>query len=356
MKIRTLRTDEIVQQYAAHELLAVVEPEPSSVTSGLIDFIHKHGGAIREELKSRGGLLFRGFGVSSVGEFEQALKTMGLELASDYDFGLTRRTQVSERIFTSTDFNRHLMIPPHTEMAYSHVRPSWISFYCHKPPERFGETPCFDMAGVFRDLPEDLRERFVDGKISYLRQIPAKNGLFKLGRTIGATFGTTDREAIRRKALELGIETRWPKPDLLETVTTLPPVIAHPSTGHHCLNAVFVDHFGQACMFEQFKDRYSSIERALIKMLLRAARRSKSAYANRTLVGDRPLSAKEIRQLFDAFFANSTIFRWRQGDVLLLDNVRTGHARLAFKGKRQIFASFGDAYDTRLATNARIVD
>ena len=47
----------------------------------------------------------------------------------------------------------------------------------------------------------------------------------------------------------------------------------------------------------------------------------------------------------DCMFQASVIFEWRQGDLLLLDNIRIGHGRLNVVGSRQILTCFGDAYE-----------
>ncbi len=344
-KFRDLTSNEIVQSSAVPGFLAVAEPDSASAGS-LDDYFVRHEAELRRELASRGGLLFRGFNVDTAEDFERALRAFGLDLAVDYSFGMTKRTQMGDRVFSSTDFSRHLMIPPHTEMSYSHRRPGWISFFCLQAPGRYGETPCFDMAGVLQHLSGDLRNR-LERKVSYIRRIPPKHSLIGQERTILETFGTEDRKQIRSQAAELGTETHWTDDGILETTTILSPITRHPSTGAPCLNAIFTDLAAQAILFERFAGRYGPAERLLIKSLLRLANRTKLARAYETRVDGEPLSEAELRQLFDALFENAVIFHWRQGDVLLLDNIRTGHGRLPFHGKRRIMACFGDMYDLR---------
>ncbi len=53
------------------------------------------------------------------------------------------------------------------------------------------------------------------------------------------------------------------------------------------------------------------------------------------------LSALEIFWIIKAYWKNMTIFNWRNGDILLLDNKRIGHQRLLFKGSaRDVCTAF----------------
>ncbi|HEY6331688.1 MAG TPA: TauD/TfdA family dioxygenase, partial [Blastocatellia bacterium] len=47
-------------------------------------------------------------------------------------------------------------------------------------------------------------------------------------------------------------------------------------------------------------------------------------------------SLDEIRQ---TVFANATLFPWRRGDVLMIDNMLVSHGRMPFRGARRILVS-----------------
>ena len=54
------------------------------------------------------------------------------------------------------------------------------------------------------------------------------------------------------------------------------------------------------------------------------------------------LSPWEVFLIIKAYWKNATIFNWRNGDILLLDNKRIGHQRLPFQGsRRDICVAFG---------------
>jgi hypothetical protein len=60
-----------------------------------------------------------------------------------------------------------------------------------------------------------------------------------------------------------------------------------------------------------------------------------------TLGDGTPFSDDEIDVLVSAFVATAEAVPWRNGDLLLVDNVRYGHSREAFVGPRQIGVAMG---------------
>jgi hypothetical protein len=60
-------------------------------------------------------------------------------------------------------------------------------------------------------------------------------------------------------------------------------------------------------------------------------------FPNNTYYGDgSPIDETTIRKLQGAYRLETVSFRWQKGDVLLIDNILTAHARNSFSGPRQI--------------------
>lgn len=347
MSVRKLRQAEIERRYSTADLLMVFEPSASYSASDIVGLMRSNGDAVRAAMLEHGGVLFRGFSIPSAQEFQEAIRACGLNMATDYDFGMTKRKQLGKNLFSATDYSQHLMIPPHCEMAYRAIRPSWLALYCETAASMYGETPVFDMAQTLVALPAELQDRLMAGSLTYVRPVPARAGFLNLKRTIEEIFQSTDREVIEEKARAMGVETRWLKPDLLEIRTTLPAVVVHPDTGRPCLNIVLGDLSGQEFMFKQFRERFNKAEWMLIKTLLRMAERSSLSSLNRILLDGEPLTKQEVGTIFDRLFANAVTFPWREGDIVMLDTITTAHARVTYKGRRNILACFGDLYDVR---------
>jgi alpha-ketoglutarate-dependent taurine dioxygenase len=54
------------------------------------------------------------------------------------------------------------------------------------------------------------------------------------------------------------------------------------------------------------------------------------------------LSDYEISQIVNAYEKNVISFKWKEGDLLYLDNTRTAHGRNPYFGKRSILVSLAE--------------
>ena len=86
----------------------VLEPVVEGLS--LVDWVAHNRQHLEEELLRYGAILFRGFNVNAVDEFERFMKSMAGELL-DYSYRSTPRTQVSGKIYTSTEYPAHQTIP-----------------------------------------------------------------------------------------------------------------------------------------------------------------------------------------------------------------------------------------------------
>ena len=72
----------------------------------------------------------------------------------DYKRGMSPRTRLCGKIFSSTDTRPDFPIPLHTEMAYSPNYPQGVVFSCATPAEEGGETPLIDLRKVIAGIPD----------------------------------------------------------------------------------------------------------------------------------------------------------------------------------------------------------
>ena len=56
-----------------------------------------------------------------------------------------------------------------------------------------------------------------------------------------------------------------------------------------------------------------------------------------------PIGAEVVQLLDEVYEANTTRERWQAGDLLLVDNIRTAHARESFEGPREVVVAMADA-------------
>jgi alpha-ketoglutarate-dependent taurine dioxygenase len=301
--------------------------------------------SILEEIAARGALLFRGFEISGPDEFERALSLLGLHPSPDYPFGVSPRPSVTKHVFHSTKYTNIVVISPHNEMAYARYRPRWIAFYCDVPPAQFGETPVFDMARALEALPGPLRDRLVRANMRYVRHIRAKHGLVRLERTLEETFGTSDREEIERQCAALGVQTQWLGDKMLRATTIVPATVRHPLTGRLCLNAQFIRADAILWGMKRIHERYNPVALRLFDFYLRHIFRKETVPFRSHPDEGADFTDAEIATIMTVIYESATIFRWKRGDLMLIDNVRAAHGRLNVKGERRILTALGDFYD-----------
>jgi alpha-ketoglutarate-dependent taurine dioxygenase len=110
-------------------------------------------------------------------------------------------------------------------------------------------------------------------------------------------------------------------------------VIRHPATGEPSFcNQIMLHH--TACLDERTR-------RALLAVL------GPGDLPRSVCFGDgQEIPDPVVRDILRTTAATAARFTWRRGDVLLLDNLSTAHARRPFEGDRQILVAVGDVVDS----------
>jgi alpha-ketoglutarate-dependent taurine dioxygenase len=345
--IRPLEASELAFPETLASIPTVVERRADRPDLKLLDMVRTRQAALRALLEQHGAVLFRGFGVTAPDEFENILTALGLKASADYPFGVSPRHSGTKRVFKSTEYANFMVIPPHTEMAYLRYRPRWISFYCDVAPERFGETPLYDMAAAFDALSPALQRRLSCLEMSYVRFIRHKKALVTFERTIEETFGTRDRAAIEAFCREYDIRPSWVGDRFLRAETVLPAVAIHPDTGRRCLNAQFINANSLISGIARIAKRYPAPLRMLFNAYIRFQYGKPTVHYRSKPATGPDFTAAETAEIDRAIHGSSTVFAWRRGDMIVIDNVRAAHGRLNVKGPRRILTALGDMYDVR---------
>ena len=56
-----------------------------------------------------------------------------------------------------------------------------------------------------------------------------------------------------------------------------------------------------------------------------------------------PIEAAMLDEIMRVYDAQSIVFPWREGDVLMLDNMLTAHGRKPFVGKRKVMVGIAES-------------
>jgi alpha-ketoglutarate-dependent taurine dioxygenase len=271
---------------------------------------------IQRHLHAEGGLLFRTTCLGSISAFEALVAALSPELMS-YDYGSTPRQKLSGKIYSSTEYPPEHSIGLHNEMSYTTSWPERIWFYCNRVAEAGGETPVADSRTIYRRISASVRSRFEERGLLYIRN-------YRPGLDVSwqQTFNTSERNAVEDYCRNAGISFRW-QGDELKTWQKCQAVARHPVTGETVW-------FNQAHLFHasslpaKFRD-------ALRAMFAEDELPRNVLYGDGTPIEDAALS--EIRAVLEE---EKRIFPWREGDVLMLDNMLVAHGREPFRGSRSV--------------------
>jgi alpha-ketoglutarate-dependent taurine dioxygenase len=275
-----------------------------------------------ELLYSYGYILFRGFRISAPHAFDAVLDLL-MQPTQEFSEETSPRSGVTNRIFTSTDYPQKYPIQFHHEFSYRRSHPDRLAFCCLRPARSGGATPLADSRKVLRRIPADVLERFERLGITYVRNFTG------LGVSWRDSFGTGDKAEISDYCRWHDIEHSWSGEEL-HTSQTAPSVVTHPFTGERAW-------FNSVVNLNVLGVEPKAVRDAL-KML------PGSSVPTNTLYGSgEPIEPDTIELIREAYAEEALRFDWQSGDLLLIDNVLTAHARDPFEGERRVVVGMGSA-------------
>ncbi len=294
----------------------VVTPQGNDLT--LKEFFNLNQRELERALSEFGGILFRGFRIDGVEDFESVVKTSyGDPL--DYNDRATQRSLVQGKVYTATDYPPEQEIILHNESSFAAKFPRRIFFYCIEASENGGETPIADVRKVYNQIDPSIRKPFEDKGVLYVRNF--SGGPF--GFTWQEVYQTEDKAEMERFCKESDIEFEWVDDKKVRTRQLRPAAARHPETGE----LLWLNH---ATVLNVF-----AIEPNLQQMLLKFFK--EKDLPNNTFYGDGSSISKDvIEKLRKAYDAETVAFKWEAGDVLMLDNMLVAHGRRPFSGKRKV--------------------
>ncbi|HEY6564482.1 MAG TPA: TauD/TfdA family dioxygenase [Pirellulaceae bacterium] len=325
VSIHSVRPDQPLPQ--------VIEPVPPAGDSvaDLCNWIGDHREDLFARLTTHGGVLFRHFQVQGPDDFGRVAAAVTAELRP-YIEGQSPRTKIAKDVYTSTEYPSRFRITLHNELSYALHPPTLILFGCEVPPESGGETPLVDCRKVYQGMDPDVRQRFVDRGVLYVKHMHGDAS--GMGKSWMDHFETTDRARVEDYLRENKVSYEWIDGNGLRTEAIRPAVRQHPRTGEWLW-------FNQANLWHV--GNLDASHRAQLVRTFGEDRLPTHAY-----FGDRtPISEEELDHVQRTLWDSAVIFPWERGDVLVLDNFLVAHGRMPFAGPRRILVAMGAAAPPR---------
>ncbi|MFD1546317.1 amino acid adenylation domain-containing protein [Nonomuraea guangzhouensis] len=210
----------------------------------------------------------------------------------------------------------------HHELSHLVEPPRSLLFGCLTAPASGGITALADAAAVLERLPGELVERFEREGWVLTRHY---------GDDIGVpwqeAFGTTDPARVEAYCRDNGIEAEW-RDGELSTRQRGPAVITHPITGRRCW-------FNQVAFLNAWT-MSPEVREYLVEMY------GPDRLPFNTFYGDgAPIGPEEV-ELINKVYETCTVREpWRDGDLMIVDNLRMAHSREPYEGPREVLVAMG---------------
>lgn len=290
---------------------------PDEIEGTLIPWLEKNRTVLYEKIRTKGGILLRGFGLHAVSEFNKIAQTVAPNLLS-YIYQSSPRTLIGGKIYTSTEYPKDQTIPQHSENSYTNHWPELIMFFSILVAATGGQTPVADNRKVYQRIPENIRKKFTDKKILYVRNY--HEGIDLSWQTV---FQTSDRKAVEDFCQKNNIQWEWCGKNDLRTKQICQAVLEHPNTKE-------IVWFNQAHLFH-----ISNLPESHQKLLLEQF--SQEELPRNTYYGDgSEIDVKDLDQIRQAYLQERCVFDWEKGNIMVLDNVLMSHGREPFTGNRKV--------------------
>jgi len=282
----------------------------------------EHRNSLRAFVAEHGSLLVRGLGLRDAAETEAVFRQLGSLMAEREAFAPRRR--YSEGVYSSSKWppNQHMCM--HHELSYTVEFPSPMLFACLVAPTGGGETPVADSPAVLHTLPAELVER-----VERHGWLLIRNYNEDIGASVAEAFGSDDRRTVESYCRANAIEFEWQPDGGLRTWQRRSAVVRHPRTGRRCW-------FNQLAFLNEW-----TMEPELREYLVDIY--GDALPFNTRLGNGDPIGADVVQVIDEAYERNTAREPWQSGDLMLVDNVRTAHARESFEGPREVLVAMADA-------------
>ncbi|CAM0951020.1 unnamed protein product [Alopecurus aequalis] len=242
--------------------------------------------------------VLRGFGVRDAAEFDAVVESLGWP---DIRYvGPAPRTHVHGRVWTANEGPLEQSVYFHHEMIKEF--PRMVILFCEVPPPEGGETPFVPsfrvMERALEEFPEMVEELDAKG-VRYTFTAPSSNNTGSMrGRGWEDAFAPSDKAEAEKRANALGMGMEW-----------LPDGGVKMILGPRPLTRVFPGCKGQRMWFNTVVGMHGKV------------------LSSTTAADGAEIPASFVQRCEEIIEEESIQFRWRKGDILILDNLATLHGR-----------------------------
>ncbi|WP_409329568.1 TauD/TfdA family dioxygenase [Trujillonella humicola] len=282
-----------------------------------------HRAALRGLVAEHGAVVVRGLGLRDADDVAATFAAAAGTLVPEREAFAPREVR-GPGVHGATPWPAGQQMCMHHELSYRLEVPGLLLFACLVAPAEGGATPLADAAAVLAALPPALVDRFEREGWLLVRTY---------GDDIGASwaeaFGTGDRAAVEAAGRADAIELEWLPDGGLRTRQRRRAVVPHPLTGARCW-------FNQVAFLSEW-----TLDPEVREYLVEEHGPDGLPFTTRFGGGD-PVGEDVVALLTEVYDAHTVREPWQAGDLLLVDNVATAHAREPYRGAREVLVGLAD--------------
>lgn len=306
--------------FNTEQLPLVLEADPDV---DLVGWVRQHREELRADLYRHGALLLRS---PRRPDFDAVVEAFSGKLVV-YQGGAAIRSRVGKTTYTASEYPQELDIRQHSEFCYSNDWPMLLFFQCDIEPQDRGQTPLTDNRTLMREILEDVRRMFAERELLYVRG-------YGYNRTWQRSYETEDRAEVEALCAAEGRRCEWTEDGHLRTYERRPAIARHPVTGDEVwFNYAHGFHISR--MDSGIREALSTAPDDTDEQL----------WPNNVFWGDGSEIDPDIITTVNDVVERCTVqFDWREGDVLIADNMLTAHGRRPYSGPRRILLKIAESY------------
>lgn len=325
----------------------IVSPNIASANSkfNFLTWARENQQAVAKAIKEFGAIVFSGFNL----DFHAAFSALTGGAPQAYK-GDTPRDEVSYQIYHSTAVANAHSIPLHQEVSGGRRSdmPKYIAFFCVTPPEQgTGQTLVGNVSQVskkIQSLMPDLWSCMTSKTLTYTARYLPKNSwrtnwirwFNPSHATIEKRFGTENRKEVEDKCKEEGLTCEWDGDWAVISRKGVPATIDYNGETLFC-NQIHLDRLSP-------KLCGGWINYIFARILLYPTKRSMQFDVQ--FDDETQISRRDVSTLLTILQEHQEGRDWKKGDLMLLDNISTMHAKASHIGKREILVAMGDPSKT----------
>lgn len=286
------------------------------------EIIKEHKEEIDSKLRDYGAVVFKGFGINAISQFEKTAELLCDKLYTQY--GDLPSIPDSKKVYGATPYPPEKIIHFHNEASHTPVFPSKQLFLCVKAAPEGGGLSIVDGRQVLRKLPKELVEEFAEKKLMYVRNfIPYVDVNWK------DFFGVDNKAELEAICEKNSLDFEWKKNDIFSTCRRAPAIIKHPLTNELTwFNQIQLHHPGM-------------MDEKIYKVLRRSY--EEVDLPRYVCFGDgSPIPQETLDVISDVLKQESATVLAKEGDIIYVDNLLVAHCRLAYRGERKVRVALGD--------------